>query len=59
MVSRHNGGTGSSTACGYAHLLGALRSPGVEMAVRALAGSMPEARLRATAVAFTAELPIG
>lgn len=45
---------------GLAHLrtlFAAPRSPGVEMAVAALAGSMPAARIRATATAFTAELP--
>ncbi|MFI1585781.1 hypothetical protein [Embleya sp. NPDC020630] len=57
-----HGDSATAAAAGLAHLralFGAPRSVGVDMAARALAGAMPEARLRATAVAFTAALPIG
>lgn len=49
-----------AAAAGLAHLrnlFGAPRSPGVDMAVRALDGSMPENRIRAVAPAFITELP--
>lgn len=58
LLKHPDSATAAATGLAYLHaLFGAPRSPGADMAVRALEGSMPENRIRALAPAYTKALP--
>ncbi|MGX7825506.1 hypothetical protein ACTG9Q_10470 [Actinokineospora sp. 24-640] len=58
LLSHERVGEVASQGLAYLRdLFGGARTPGVEMAVRALAGSVPEQRVRALAPAFVGRLP--